>query len=182
MKKLLLLINVSLLYFSSIGQQSKGDKITDDYLNQNIAFTKIEKRNLESGLYLVEISVKDFNKSESLPVGFGLKGLAFSDDGKKNDLKANDGIYTSTTALNLSEKQSDILGRQIVGSSFQYYQELYLNSSSNNVNHLLQVSQVYSIFKCKFKKCGCPCPQGSCPACEWFGWQCWEVTECEIGL
>ena len=180
MKKILVLINVSLLYFSSIGQQSTDDKITDDYLNQNIAFTKIEKRSLETGLYFVEITVKDFNKSAILPLGFGLKGLAFSDNGKQNDLKAGDGIYTSTTALNFSGKESDILGRQIVGSSFKYYNELYTNFSSYQSNTLLQDSQVNRIIKCKFRKCGCPCPSGSCPACDWFGWQCWEIIECEV--
>ena len=171
-----------MLYFSSIGQQSADDKITDDYLNQNIAFTKIVKRSLESGLYIVEITVRDFNKSAILPVGFGLKKLAFSDDGMQNDLIGGDGIYTSTTALNFTDTQSDILGRQIVGSSFKYYNELSSNLSADKTNHLVRASQTYGLFKCKFRKCGCPCPSGSCPACNWFGWQCWEFTECEIGI
>lgn len=174
MKKLIFVALNFLLISSCFAQSAEVDVVSEQYFNENIAITRIKARVLSNGTYVLELTLKDFNRSLRLPRGLGLNDFVLSDDGLKNDLVASDGVYSSTNALRFKNGQPSTLEKdyQITGARFRFTSALDLQTSVEKVK-----------VGCKMTKDGCPRPDGSsCYACIWFGWQCWSVTECNVDL
>jgi hypothetical protein len=138
------------------------------YIDENVAIIDVSTIDVGKNMIASVITLKDFNGSKSLPEGFSLNGYTFMDNGNFNDRKANDGRYTSKeTKVNSNLKNNNKLNTVFTTSSFQYQNEL---------------NYQYRGIGCSFERCGCPSSCGSCPACDWYGWDCWRVKECEIML
>ena len=153
-----------LLLISSISFGQKGDSFFE-----NVAITDINTVDNGDNTFYYTITLKDFSKLEALPSGLGLNGYIFMDNGQFNDAKANDGIYSSKEHKPLSWLTSHPINKKVF-----YDQEFkYQNSLQRSARGL----------SCKFERCGCPCSNGySCPACDWHGFNCWIITECQIGI
>ncbi|MEP2936646.1 MAG: hypothetical protein ABJM06_10420 [Gilvibacter sp.] len=155
-----------LILFGSISSNAIAQ--TEKYLQQNIAITDLEYIDQNDGSFIIKLTLTDFGGKNQLPPGFALNGVVFSDDGKKNDPKAGDGIY-------YSHERGDY--KKISGKTPK--NKTFMDVTFKHGSKLGRGTGI----SCKFKKCGCPCPGGvTCPVCIWWGWSCWEVTECEIGI
>jgi hypothetical protein len=164
--KLKLSIFILVLFGSLIS--SKTFAQTQQYIQENIAITNVAYLDQNDGSFIIKVQLKDYGGKNQLPEGFGLNGITFSDNGKNNDTKAGDGIY-------YSKERGDY--KKISGKTPKY-----TTVTDVTFKHGSKLGKTTGI-TCKFKKCGCPCPDGgTCPACEWWGWSCWELTECEIGI
>ncbi len=163
-----------LVYSSGLQAQKGFDTWPEDYIKAHVAITSVRARPVSEFTYVSEIVVKDYGKSRTKPEGFGFKGLAYADNGRGTDLVAGDGVYSSTTVLKYKSGQPRIKERNTVfaDEGFLHSAQLASGPESSKIK-----------IKCKFKKCGCPCPGGgTCPACSWFNWSCWEITECDVEI
>ncbi len=160
---------MGLLFLSiSLFAQETNNEWTEEYIQHNIAFTNIKARVITSDFYVCEITVTDCNKSLPLPVGFGLQGQTFADNGVGNDLVKGDGVYSSIDQIKFLNGQPDVLVK-----GFKIFDENYQCKSKTESNKT-------DGFGCKIRRCGCPCPTYTCRACEWWGWSCMELYDCEI--
>ncbi len=168
-----------LLLASQLQAQKQSVEWSETYIRENVAFTSIKGRSVSVENFVYEIKVTDFNKSISMPVGFGLNGIVFSDDGLGNDLVKGDGVYTSREQVKATEGNARVLER-----SYSFHDESFKYTAAFRQAGESGGTEVSGPgIKCKFRKCGCPCRSGyTCRACEWWGWQCWEVYDCEISL
>lgn len=170
-----MMCGLAALSLSNPGQAQRSlDNWTEEYIKSHVAITSVRARPVSAFTYVSEIVVKNFGPSRAKPEGFGFKGLAYADNGKGTDLVAGDGVYSSTTVLKYKAGQPRIRERNTVfaDESFQHSAQLATGAESSKIK-----------VKCKFKKCGCPCPGGgTCPACQWFSWSCWEITECDVEI
>ena len=147
--------------------QERNKEWTEEYIQHNIAFTNIKARVITSDFYICEITVTDLSKSLPMPMGFGLNGQTFADNGVGNDLVRGDGVYSSTDQIKFLKVQPEILAKR-----YKIFDENYQGKSQTGVSS--------DGFGCKIRKCGCPCPTYTCRACEWWGWSCLELYDCEI--
>lgn len=154
--------------------QKTQDPWTEAYIKANIAITSIKARAVSESTYVNEITIRDFGNARLKPQGFGMKGQIFADNGRGTDRVAGDGVFTSTTIQRYKTTRVREKERNTV-----FYDEAFLHTAKLAMETPASKVKI----KCKFKKCGCPCPGGgTCPACEWFSWSCWEITECDIEL
>lgn len=175
MKKILLGMMLSFFCVAASAQKVQQRDITQEYLQQNIAFTKIAAKGVSSTTYATEITLTDFSKTSSLPTGFGFKGQVFGDDGQGYDKIRGDGVYTSKSLSKFTNGyvESKVSNQIFYDESFSFKDEVQKDESLAGKVKI----------GCKFKKCGCPCTSGgTCIACTSWGWSCWEITECEITL
>ena len=170
-----MLITIALANLAQ-AQRGGADGGSDPF-SEHVAFTGFFTRNLSSGVYVREIKLVDFSGGRILPVGFGVLGTTFADNGQGNDLVAGDGLYTSTDTYAITAAKAgnpvdvsvSASNQIVVDESFQHDSQL----ESDEYRVKVKV-------KCKIKKCRCPCGNMTCPACEWWGWSCIEWEWCEI--
>ncbi len=170
----LMLWGLGVLSISPTHAQKGLDNWTEEYIKANVAITAIRARPVSEFTYVSEIVLRDFGNARARPQGFGMKGIVYADNGRGTDLVAGDGVYSSTTVLKYRAGQPREKERNTVftDEGFLHSDQLAFGQEASKIK-----------IKCKFKKCGCPCPGGgTCPACQWFNWSCWEVTECELEL
>lgn len=164
-----------LLFFLGLSPYLFCQQIDFSYFKKNIAIVNVNNyKVLNSEVTnnsVFTVTLKDYSGKNSLPKGFGLNGIVFSDTGKNNDKKAGDGIYTSHD-LFPAKNLNNFSNQGFADETFQ---------------HSAQVDEggIKFTIKCKIVKDGCcPCPgeDKTCPACYWWGWSCWSITECEFGI
>lgn len=175
MKKVFLGMMLSFFFAAAGAQKLEQRDISEQYLQQNIAMTKISAKAINSTSYAAEITLTDFAKTTALPVGFGFQGLVYADDGQGYDKIRGDGLYTAKSLSKFTNGyvKTKELNKVIYDESFSYSQNL---EKDQNLAGKVGI-------KCKFKKCGCPCSDGgTCPACTWWGWSCWEIVDCEVEI
>jgi hypothetical protein len=164
LKKIILFV----VLFVMVSNFTYSQMADGKYIDENVAIIDVSTIDVGKNMVASVITLKDFNGSKSLPEGFSLNGYTFMDNGNFNDRKANDGHYTSKeTKVNSNLKNNSKLNTVFTTSSFQYQNEL---------------NYQYRGIGCSFERCGCPSSCGSCPACDWYGWDCWRVKECELIL
>jgi hypothetical protein len=164
LKKTILFVVIFMLVSNFTYSQMADGK----YIDENVAIIDVSTIDVGKNMVASVIALKDFNGSKSLPEGFSLNGYTFMDNGNFNDRKANDGRYTSKeTKVNSNLKNNSKLNTVFTTGSFQYQNEL---------------NYQYRGIGCSFERCGCPSSCGSCPACDWYGWDCWRIKECELIL
>ena len=166
MKKYICILGL-LLFSTSLFAQKESNEWTEEYIKHNIAFTNITARVISSDLYVCEIRVTDYSKSLPMPDGFGLNKVTFSDNGEGNDLVKGDGVYSSMDPIKFLNGKPDVLTK-----GYNIFDENYKGKFQTGVST--------EGFGCKIRKCGCPCPTYTCRACEWWGWSCMELYDCEI--
>ncbi len=173
MKKLSLIFSIMLLL--TICNAYADDKV-EDYFKRNIAITDVKARNVGIDKFVIEMSLIDFNKSSSLPEGFGFNhNITYADNGKEYDLIKGDGIYTSIQTFSF-EELIKMGGTKISGDP-----KFYIDEKFQYIAEIEQKPTFGIRIKCEFELC-CPCVGGSCPACDWFGWKCWNAKKCEVEI
>lgn len=172
------LVFVSLIICSIGSAQRKTVEWSETYLRENIALTNITGRSISAVDFVYEITVKDFKKTIPLPEGFGLNGKVFSDNGQGFDLVKNDGIYTSHESYKMDASNAKVRQQPqtVFDESFRYGASLKQAGAAGTDVSGPGIS-------CKIRKCGCPCSNGgTCPACEWWGWQCLQLYDCVVTI
>lgn len=135
---------------------------------KNIAFTEpVSIKKANSNSYYYEIRLINFG-DEKLPIGFGLNGKTFIDNGTFNDEFSGDGIYSSKE----NHSKLNVINSKSSSGSYIYDDKLFAHKN----NKVLENRGV----GCEFVPCGCPCGEFTCIACELFGWSCLKITRCEI--
>lgn len=174
-----LCLSLSLLFSSC--QEEKGipiepatEEILQDYsffkdFVENVAITDYHKLQISENEFVCELTFQNFGESKILPEGLGFNKLTLLDNGEDNDRIANDGIYTSSEKFSIEEYGHKVTFEPVI--------------DEKNFNHKegMSISNREPI-GCEFEPCGCPCDDGSCPACNIFGWSCWEVVSCSISF
>jgi len=175
---LALCLSLSLL-FSSCGKEESSivaitnqeipqdDNFFQDFV-ENIAFTNLNKLKLNETEFVYELTFQNFGESDILPEGFGFNNLTIMDNGEGNDRIANDGIYTSLEQFSIAELGLKVQFEPICDEKFKHKKEIGISNEK--------------ILSCEFQPCGCPCSDGTCPACTNFGWSCWELISCTVGF
>ena len=176
-KFLLSLVVFGVLISSFAQGQRQPTEWSETYLRENIALSNITGRAISAQDFVYEMKVTDFKKTIPLPEGFGLNGKVFSDNGQGFDLVKGDGIYTSHESYRMDA--SNVKVRQqpqtVFDESFKHKSSLRQGGSSTDVSG--------PGISCKIRKCGCPCSNGNtCPACEWWGWQCLQLYDCVVTI
>lgn len=150
-------------------------EISQAYLEKHLAITSIKARVLSNSEYVVEITLKDYAGTAVLPAGFGSGDRVYADDGRGYDLVRADGIFT--TKEKYTFKTDD---RTNLESDRVIYDPNFQHKSAVEGDPNLQAKIK---FTCKFAKVGCPPPNGgNCPACRYWGWSCWELQQCDVGV
>jgi len=166
-----------ILLMANARSQKQAIEWTEAYIRENVAFTNISGRAVSADKFVYEIEVADFKKTVPMPPGFGLNGIVFADNGLGNDLVKGDGIYTSDDLFQMTAERSSLIQK-----NYSVYDEAFL--FEQNLKEAGSETEVSGPgIKCKIRKCGCPCRNGySCRACEWWGWQCLQLYDCEVSL
>lgn len=173
MKKIILGLLFMLALCNAFAQT--GAFNSQEYLENNIAITNTKARPISKTEYVVEITLKDFSGNSALPVGFGSEDKVYADDGRGYDLKRADGIFTTKDkyVFKTGDRSNLESSRVFYDPNFQHKIEV-----DNDPNLQAKIK-----FTCKFVKVGCPPPNGgNCPACRYWGWSCWELQSCDIGV
>ncbi len=145
------------------------------YLENHIAITSTKARPISKTEYVVEITLKDYTGNAALPAGFGSEDKVYADDGRGFDLRRGDGVFTTKDkyAFKTDDRTNLESNRIIYDPNFQHKVEV---DSDPNLQSKIK-------FTCKFAKVGCPPVNGgNCPACRNWGWSCWELQSCDIGV
>jgi len=174
----LILMFFGLMISSAVNAQKQAIEWSETYLRENIAFTNITGRSISAQDFVYEMKVTDFKKTIPLPTGFGLNGKVFSDNGQGFDLVKGDGIYTSHEAYQMDASNARVRQQPqtVFDESFKYGSTLKQAAGGSTDVSGPGIS-------CKIRKCGCPCSNGStCPACEWWGWQCLQLYDCVVTI
>jgi hypothetical protein len=113
-----------------------------------------------------------------MPAGFGLNGIVLTDNGLGYDLVKGDGIFTSDEMFTVTPERSRTISNNYTVFDERFVHTEDLRSSGESGSEVSGPG-----IKCKIRKCGCPCRAGySCRACEWWGWQCLELYDCEVSI
>lgn len=97
------------------------------------------------------IEILNFHKTKKLLPVYTFEGIKYTDDGKHNDAKAGDGIFTSTNSVSVRSSNTLPERRYIAAPDFKYKSafDSYLNGSG--------VTQKSGIgFSCKVRIITCP--------------------------
>ncbi len=171
MKKIILGLSLLLCLCNCFAQ----GEATQEYLDKYVVMSSVKAREISSTGYVVEIKLKDYENTSSLPQGFGLNDELFGDDGLGYDLESGDGVYTSKGNFIFKTDDRTNLERNEV-----YYDNGFerLDELNNDETLTLKVK-----ISCKIGRTGCPPPTGgTCTACVQMGWSCWGITECEVSF
>ena len=149
--------------------------LSQSYLEKHIAITSTKARPVSKTEYVVEITLKDYTGNAALPGGFGSGDRVYADDGRGFDLRRSDGIFTTKDKYTFeTEDRSNLESNRILyDPNFQHKEEI---DSDPNLQAKIKIT-------CKFVKVGCPPTNGgNCPACRHWGWSCWDLQSCDVGL
>jgi hypothetical protein len=99
---------------------------------ENVAIFYAGIRSVDTRSYVKELAFRDFSASPQMPSTIRIDDVAYTDDGKESDLKANDGIYTShamyfhndEVPYNAAELTRATLGAPIASATFKHVNAL----------------------------------------------------------
>lgn len=143
-------------------------QINGQYIDENVAIIDVSTISVKGNKVASILTLKDFTGANKLPVGFSLNNYTYMDNGEFNDKISNDGIYTSKETVSKSKNNNGNNTNSI------FY--------SKNFKHITALANITEGIGCSFERCGCPSTCGQCPACRFFGWDCWRVAKCEVIL
>lgn len=192
--KIVFILSLALLMIFAIScEKQKSDDLNyqtmdKELFKKSVSFTDARLRSLNELEYVRELVLTDFSKSNQMPKSVIFDGTTLFDDGSFNDVKANDGIYTSAAKFNHSEKSpynsdltiNSIMELSIIDKEFKYLDELnkFLTSGYSK-SHLSNVAignrGPVATIECdvEFGTCGCRADRwGLCDCC------CVTVSNC----
>ena len=106
MKNLILITCLSIFSLATSSLNAKtislSENFDDTFIAENISIFDARVRSLDKSTYVKELYIINFSETSWGISDVGFKGELFKDDGKGNDLKANDNIYTSVEKFNLA--------------------------------------------------------------------------------
>ncbi|RYY86793.1 MAG: hypothetical protein EOO15_13510 [Chitinophagaceae bacterium] len=184
MKKIFLFLILCLgVCTGSFAQKSAGDEQL--YFKQHVALTDARVRVVAKGQLVREIVLADFSKTQKIAPAFGLNNDVFLDDGKGNDLKAGDGVYTSTDIYPGTEKTAGLeegatrstLDKPVVDPGFSHQAELEKYFSADQS----ATGKVGISLTCDMVWCNCA-SNCRCRACDvsWLPHRCFELKNCSV--
>lgn len=155
---------------------------TEDFAS-SVAFLEVNAKPLSSDEYIVELVVKSFAKNTEMPEVIGYGEHLFSDDGLGNDLKANDGIYTTIETLTPSKSFEDptqaisLMAYPRITDAFEYQDEF---NDFVEANYSLESARS-AVPDCRIILCGCDIC--NCLACRISdGAICWTIEQLPCGI
>lgn len=160
----------------------------DTFIAENISIFDARVRSLDKSTYVKELYIINFSDKSWGITDIGFKGELFKDDGKGNDLKANDNIYTSVDKFNFNSKVlydskfqvKSVMADYITSAEFKHSQKLeefvknYSNSST--IGNVAAKGKVGGSIKCKIKAVSSGCIADWI----WSGFGCLELSGCTI--
>jgi len=87
------------------GSSSKGSSNSEFFFKENIILVDARIGSLSSEKFVRELYLANFSARKWSKDSIGMVGYPFSENGKGNDLVANDDIYTNLEAYEYSKKQ-----------------------------------------------------------------------------
>lgn len=185
MKKIIGLSCICLLVTAFISPVfSQADLSSDaqsyeNYVRSNIAISKFKVLGVNRKQYAKCLQTENFLEPESQLKYVVIDKTTFADDGNGYDLKAGDGILTSTELFTYTK------GAPVEGGTYQETAEYHTIITDPLFEHTSEAGRSSSIgIKCKTKFV--PCNQLSEPAhqwlCNWAGWPYGEIIfyDCQI--
>ncbi|MBD3425136.1 MAG: hypothetical protein GF417_11935 [Candidatus Latescibacteria bacterium] len=160
----------------------------EEFFDKNVVFADARIRSISSVEYIKEIVLINFSEEDRMPNSIIFNETTFFDDGSYNDLKPNDGIYSSAAIfphckmvpydkeLNLKS----VMEKMVIDFEFQHadkirnISEIYVkpNSSSDGI---FKVGKILLDCDIEFGTCGCRADKwGWCDCC------CFTLSNCHI--
>lgn len=141
-----------------------------EFMKKNVAVTDAGYRSISQDFFVKEIILTNYSKKNELSETIIFNGTSYFDDGSYNDLKANDGVFTSAAKFNHNKDfpfvesntfQSIMTESYIVDNSFEH---------SNKLNNTKSIGIECDI---EFGTCGCRADNwGWCNCC------CFSLSNC----
>lgn len=157
---------------------------SEKFMQENIALFDANVRSLDEENYVRELYFANFAKESWDKVSVGFEGFLYNDDGRGNDLVANDEIYTSdltfkhdaTVPYDPANKVRSVFNNTLTDVDFKWDKELGVKVA----NEKKGILPGHGTIRCKFNTCstgcfadwvwdgfGCICPSN----CDFeFGW------------
>ena len=194
MKNLILITCLSIFSLATSSLNAKtislSDNFNDTFIAENISIFDARVRSLDKSTYVKELYIINFSETSWGISDVGFKGELFKDDGKGNDLKANDNIYTSVEKFNFNDKVvydskfqvKSVMADYIISPEFKHLEKLtefvknYSNSST--IGNAYAKTKVGGSIKCKIKAVS----SGCIADWVWSGFGCLELSGCTIEI
>ena len=173
-------------------ESQRSEISLDEFSQKYVAFLDARIRSIDSKKYVKELHFVNFSDRKIEVQNTYFNGFKYSDNGKGNDLIANDGIFTSDEEFNFDsnivfDKQNPIksvLNTPIVSPNFEKRKELqeYLDQNGSRIlSNTPNKAKLGGSISCDIKFGG-----GGCRACEWWGGRhcdwCFTLSNCKIEL
>ena len=108
------------------------------FFKQNMSIFDATIRNIDENQYVKELFLENFSDKNWDKTEIGFDGMLFQDNGKGNDLIANDQIFTSANKFEFNEvvtydknvSVKSVLNKAIISPEFLHIEDLELFSSS----------------------------------------------------
>ena len=191
MKKIFFITCLSIFSFITSTLNAKtmsiSNNIDEKFIAENISIFDARIRSLDTKTYVKELLLVNFSETSWNTVGIGFSGVLFKDDGKDNDLKANDGIFTSVLNFRYNnEIMYDsrypikyVMDQIIISSQFKHLDKL--DKYTENYNY-----STYGKGKIKpggYVKCDFKVVSSGCLADDlWCGFGCVELSNCSFKI
>lgn len=194
MKNLILITCLSIFSLATSSLNAKtishSENFDDTFIAENISIFDARVRSLDKSTYVKELYIINFSETSWGISDVGFKGELFKDDGKGNDLKANDNIYTSVEKFNFNDKVvydskfqvKSVMADYIISPEFKHLEKLtdfvknYSNSST--IGNASAKTKVGGSIKCKIKAVS----SGCIADWVWSGFGCLELSGCTIEI
>lgn len=196
-----LILTFIITVFSSCQKENKAKveqeiAITQNqFIKENVSFVDARIRSIDVHQYVREIFLMNHSDLKMMPSSLIFKDTYFVDDGSSNDLKSNDGIYTSINKFDYSEtikydkynSTVSIMREVIVDKNFKYKDQIKnlsafkIKSNINKGKSTSGAGNEISIIEVKcdieFGTTGCRAARwGWCNSCCFYIGNCSEIT------
>jgi len=194
MKKLILITCLSIFSLATSNLSAKtislSENFDDTFIAENISIFDARVRSLDKSTYVKELYIINFSETSWGISDVGFEGQLFKDDGKGNDLKANDNIYTSVEKYSFnSNVQYDekfqvksVMVDYIVSPEFKHSEKLaeFVKNYSNSsvIGNASAKGKVGGSVKCKIKAVSSGCIADWI----WSGFGCLQLSGCTIEI
>ena len=160
-------------------EKTAEEQEQNNFMKENVSITDARYRSISKKLYVKEIVLINHSKKEKLYETITFNGISFFDDGSYNDIKPDDGIYTSAEKFNHDELnpyhrgnniKSIMTEAYIVDNNFKHLSDF--QESDTNQRRPIGIS-----CDIEFGTCGCNADEwGWCNCC------CFSLSNCEASI
>jgi restriction endonuclease S subunit len=159
---------------------------SEQFLQENIAVYDARIRSLSEDAFVREVYLKNFSDKSWDKTSIGFTGYLFEDNGKGNDLIANDGIYTSVEifiyddVIKYDENMDirSVMSKPIVSPDFIQEEALQDYSTKYDVRPQSLKAGGTATLTCKVKICSTGCIADWI----WDGFGCICVSDCSATI